>query len=255
MKPVSIDPFTSAVSALDMYYEETHLSRGTGFFWKDNGEIFLITNWHNVSGIDPFTRKHISPTAAEPNKLTFDVFENGDLNKRRTATLQLFNNEKAAWLEHPVLGSGVDVVAIRIQMDGHGVFPINEMKSDSIVTKVGLDVFILGYPMGIDIHRLPVWKRGSVASEPEIDVDDLPMFYIDTATAKGMSGSPVIRRGSAGEVEGGNFVLGAGTMSRFVGIYSGRLTPKKSSEAHLGIVWKERVISEIIRGGRAGAIR
>ena len=127
--------------------------------------------------------------------------------------------------------------------------------TSKFVEIVPLDVFILGYPMGIGTHRLPVWKRGSVASEPDIDVDNLPMFYVDTATSSGMSGSPVIRRDTSGEMEDGSFALGAGTMSRFVGIYSGRITPKDRHEAHLGIVWKSSVIPEIISGRCIGSVR
>ena len=42
----------------------------------------------------------------------------------------------------------------------------------------------------------PIWKRGSIASEPEIPIDGKPMFYIDTATRQGMSGAPVFAQTS-----------------------------------------------------------
>ena len=249
MKNINIDPYTSAVSPIDMYFDNTPLSRGTAFFWEEEGQTFLVTNWHNFSGKDPFTGNHITENAAEPNRITFDVFEGGDLNKRRTLSTDLFENYIPTWLEHPMHKSRVDVVCRKIALSGHSVFPINTLASQQIVTKIGHDVFILGYPMGIDTLRLPVWKRGSVASEPDIDVSDLPMFYVDTATASGMSGSPVIRRDTSGEMENGEFVIGGRIMSRFVGVYSGRITTKDAHEAQLGIVWKSRVIPEIISGG------
>jgi hypothetical protein len=56
-------------------------------------------------------------------------------------------------------------------------------------------------------------------------------------------------------MEDGVFAIGGQIMSRFVGTYSGRITPKDKHEAHLGIVWKSRVISEIISGGLVGSVR
>ncbi len=255
MKPIKIDPYTSAVSPIEMYLDDKLLSRGTAFFWEEKGQTFLVTNWHNISGKNPFTGKHLSENAAEPNRITFDVFQGGDLNKRRTGSIDLFENDIPTWLEHPTHKSRVDVVCKKIDLSDHSVYPINTLANNPIATMIGQDVFILGYPMGIDIHRLPIWKRGSVASEPDIDVDDLPKFYVDTATASGMSGSPVIRRETSGKMEDGGFVISAGIMSRLVGVYSGRIAPKDKHEAHLGIVWKSSVIPEIISGQCIGSVR
>ena len=35
------------------------ISLGTAFFYDYQGETFIITNWHNVTGKDPFTAKWI----------------------------------------------------------------------------------------------------------------------------------------------------------------------------------------------------
>lgn len=237
-----------------MYFDDTLLSRGTAFFWDEGGQTYLVTNWHNFSGKHPITGKHLSKTAAEPNQITFDVFEGDDLNRRRTVSTSLFENDAPTWLEHPIHKNRVDVVCKKIDLSGQSVFAINTLESKPLVSRVGHDVFILGYPMGIDTRRFPIWKRGSIASEPDLDVDDVPMFYIDTATASGMSGSPVIRRETTGETEDGSFTMWSQVMSCFIGVYSGRITPKDSSEAHLGIVWKSSVIPEIIFGRRVGSV-
>src|SRR4051812_28778574 len=88
--------------------------------------------------------------------------------------------------------------------------------------------FVLGYPEGmIGPGRTPIWKRGSIASEPGYNWRDKPSFLIDTATRNGMSGAPVVARHS-GVL---NLGLGPGlsrdsiigTVTKFVGIYSGRI--------------------------------
>ena len=112
--------------------------------------------------------------------------------------------------------------------------------------------------------RLPIWKRGSLASEPDFDQRGLPLLYIDTATRPGMSGSPVYSAVSgAWWPEGSPHVpqnLKIGHVLAFLGIYSGRVKdpePRSMREdlefyAQIGLVWKERALVEIIEGRRYG---
>jgi len=82
---------------------------------------------------------------------------------------------------------------------------------------IGMDAFILGFPKGIAHQQLlPIWKRGSIATEPEIPrEDDLPVFLVDTATREGMSGAPVLLRSFSGYGRAdGSSVLGTGPFTR-----------------------------------------
>ena len=70
---------------------------------------------------------------------------------------------------------------------------------------------------------LPIWKRGSIASEPELPADDLPLFLVDSNTYKGMSGSPVYARTIGGYLSKQHEVFQmAARSTRFLGVYSGR---------------------------------
>ena len=111
---------------------------------------------------------------------------------------------------------------------------------------IGDDVFVLGYPKGIDGGgEFPVWKKASIATEPEIARAGPRHMLVDTATRQGMSGAPVIK------------VLGAAIRTpgarsrRFLGGYSGRLGPSEV-EAQLGKVWDAPLIDAIIRHGVGG---
>jgi len=67
-----------------------------------------------------------------------------------------------------------------------------------------------------------------------------------------MSGSPVIRRVSGAiPMKGGGIDIGPGSATDFLGVYSGRVVSEGSLDAQLGVVWKARVIGEIIKGKRA----
>jgi hypothetical protein len=59
-----------------------------------------------------------------------------------------------------------------------------------------------------------------------------------------------IHGASGGKLTGSELI---GRIRNFIGVYSGRIG-KDESKAQLGIVWKARVIDEIISGGVRGDI-
>jgi hypothetical protein len=163
---------------------------------------------------------------------------------------------RAPWLIHPDYREGIDVVALPLpQQDGADLYPINRMPSKELVLAVGMDVFIVGYPYAIGPAALPVWKRGSIASEPQVLDPERPYMLIDTATRSGMSGSPVIRRSwgdqllEDGSIETSISKSGVATGTRFVGVYSGRLKSSDPRDAQLGLCWPAHFVQEIIAGG------
>ena len=88
-----------------------------------------------------------------------------------------------------------------------------------------------------------------MASEPELDVENLPYFFADTATRTGMSGSPVVLykdRPITMINEKERKVSRHWT--KFVGVYSGRIGADNETkgDAQLGRVWKPHVIQEMI---------
>ena len=65
----AIDEFSLTTVPIDLYFNEQPLSKGSAFTWERDNKHYLITAWHNVSGRNPNTDKHLSSTAAEPNML------------------------------------------------------------------------------------------------------------------------------------------------------------------------------------------
>lgn len=250
----AIDEYSLATIPIELLFNETPLARATAFIWENSNKYYLITNWHNVSGKDPNTDAHLSATAAEPNIITghFNT-KGGNLGDKHHLGMRIRDdNGKAAWLVHPVHKRQVDVVAIPLagSLSTTVEFrPINRMSSTNLHIDIGMDVFVLGYPFGTGETGLPVWKRGSVASEPQLVPDVTPHLLVDTASRPGMSGSPVVLR------SWGSHVLEDGSTSistratKFVGVYSGRLHTKNALEAQIGMVWPAIRIDEIVAGG------
>jgi len=163
------------------------------------------------------------------------------------------------WYEHPDYGRTVDVVAIPLPpyvQNNYQLFPINAIRfNDGFKTRVAEEAFVVGYPFSDTPQlQLPIWKRVSVASEPDIELDQLPKFLIDTATRSELSGSPVVMQrvgihGISGGALSGSEIIGR--IRNFIGVYSGRIGVNEM-KAQLGIVWKARVIDEIIEAKTVG---
>lgn len=249
MSKISTDPFSQAPVFVKMKFGETELASGTAFFYRRNGALYLVSNWHNFSGRNPETKQPLSQHGGIPDKISCYACLNEPYIKRAWLDFSLQTDAKANWFEHPLHGSRIDVGVLPVVLsDRYRAIVLNELSLTKMTLKISLDVFVLGYPLGLlGAHGMPIWKRASVATEPGTSE---PKFYVDTATRSGMSGSPVILRyrgfyknnPEAQEIQDDDW-FGEGDM--FVGVYSGRLGAS-AVEAQLGIVWKAHLIDEII---------
>jgi hypothetical protein len=265
MATISPDELSLTTHHLHLCFRPTDvvLSSGTGFIYQSSGKHYLVTNWHNVAGRNPTTGKCLSDTLAVPDLIStmFRLKETPASCKREQ--IPLYKDEQPrepVWFEHPKYGTAVDVVVIplpeAIEAE-YKLFPLNGVAFDTAYKEeVADDAFIVGYPFfDINYLQLPIWKRASIASEPDVDVDQLPKLLVDTATRPGLSGSPVFMQRVGihgmrdGKFDGGTII---GRIRNFVGVYSGRIGADEA-KAQLGIVWKARVIQEIIDGQVPGS--
>jgi hypothetical protein len=129
------------------------------------------------------------------------------------------------------------------------LYPLNVLANARLRIEIGKEVFILGYPFKIEPPAYPVWKRGSIASEPQLARFTTDYMLADTASRPGMSGAPVIRRSWTNHmVEPGFVALVDTPINKFIGVYSGRVPTDHPYEAQIGLVWADYLIDEIIAG-------
>ena len=205
---------------IEMWDDEGVISSGTAFYFEHGGERYLITNWHNFAGRDPFTSQPLQDKAVArfptfiKAKLAACVDVPG-LSHRGpygfvSRRVEIYENYEPLWLEHPVLGRQCDVVALPFERPNdcpenlHDA--VNRIDLVRIPVLPGGTVYIIGFPHGISVGPgFPIWKSGYIASEPHFDVTiagersefgglkggrRLPAFFIDSQTRPGMSGSP-----------------------------------------------------------------
>jgi hypothetical protein len=250
----------------------------TGFFYRGQANnVYLVTNWHVVTGRHP-TNPNFSKYGAVPCTLRCKLHKNIDRNStidlrqiiQVDVSINTDDGDNPEWLEHHIHRHLVDVVAIK--MDN-----IDDLKSTctfhmindykNFETRFEPSVMdhatVIGYPWGLTGGNaaLPLYKRGSIASEPKLNFGNLPRMLIDCRTTQAMSGSPVIVSRSGvwnpdGKLSGNSII---GQVSNFVGIYSGRLFAKDSSElagdeeiSEIGIVWKKETVDAVTAAGVPG---
>lgn len=257
MKKIIVDPLTLTSVPIQICLRDKCIACGTAFVYVLNQQYYLITAGHNFTGTHPETNFNVGM----PDLIRVFFQHSAAGNSYNCQSIKLYDEAgNKQWLQHPIHGASVDVVAIRFVPDENTkLFPINVIQFSEIPFRMGMDVFIIGFPHGYTTSPtiFPIWKRGSLASEYMIDVEGLPKVYIDTGTAKAMSGSPVIARHSgvyspSGEFSGDSWF---GSGDTFLGVYSGRLVGERKCkddekdsiyDVQLGIVWKKVVIDEIL---------
>jgi hypothetical protein len=234
----------------------------------------LITARHNLTGWDKVYDKPLSKHGVSPTHIGIGFWPApppGGYTLQGGVGIQLFElplyedesdehgNPVPRWLEHPEFGTAMDVAALRFKVPtGHDVLYLpwesgasNVNYSDSKIW-VTQKTAIVGYPYGLNNNNLPVWVTGTVATEPEFlyrteHDEQLPVLLVDARTREGQSGSPVILFRYPGEVvakDDNTVKVAAGTQSRLLGVYTGRVR----RDADLGVVWRIGIVEAICRG-------
>ena len=222
------------------------LATGTGFVAESPKGAVLITNWHNLAGRRPDNNAIISPTGLVPDEIVIIHNRLNRLGEWLPVKEGVLGPNGPLWREHPTLKNRADFVALPLtQFNDVQLFPYTLGLGDPAIRCAPAEtVSVIGFPFGIQAGgSLAVWATGFVASEPEIDFEGLPKFLIDCRSRPGQSGSAVISYRSGGMVamEDGSAAAFGGPVSRFLGIYSGRI----NSESDLGIVWKASAIRQL----------
>ncbi len=225
-----LSTFSLRTVKIDCYFDDTWCGNGSGFLYEKQSKIYLITNRHIVTGKNVLTQKHLHKSACEPNKIKIHLLylENGQ-PKKEDGTLTLYENDQPRWLQYK---DNIDVVAIDTNYSKPAllkVFTDSELTNQEIYP--GHEVLIVGYPGFLlksqaaswieKFDTFPIWKKGNIASEPILSLDDSPLL-IDSATRPGMSGSAVLTNiPTLREDESGIRIV---PHIELIGIYSGRLT-------------------------------
>lgn len=259
---------TTPIELLSNDGKDTVLAHASGFFWRRAGRPYLVTNYHVISGRNVFTGEVISQ-AYLPLKIAFYGLELAVIGQHvsiaRRRWIFAFNENFPDLVAKPpmVNGQPVDVWAAplmdfmvlasdpaRTGFEGAAIASsmINDQEEEPIATAAGDDCFIIGYPLrNYEGMIPPIWKRGSLASDTLMGIGPRPAFFVDAATTKGMSGSPIVRRiGGLTVQDKDRGVLRELSTIQLIGIYAGRLESRDMEAVNLGYGWYRTLIDPVI---------
>lgn len=236
---------------INMLFNNRRIGSATAFVVQGLKGPLLITNRHNVTGRHQETGEPLDRVnSAIPNGLEVMQPVKGKLGSWQSVKEELFKSEGTPrWHEHPTFGARADFVALPLtHLDEVELLPFDPVRPGTEIA-IGPTsmVSVIGYPFGLLTGGVPlgIWATGFVASEPDINAyNNMPTMLIDCRTRQGQSGSPVLayREGGSVTMQDGSTAMFAGPVSRFLGIYSGRI----NVESDLGIVWKAPAIAELV---------
>jgi hypothetical protein len=264
-----LDRLNFSVVRLEALFNDQPLSHATGFFYyglmDQKPNYWLVTNWHVLSGRDPVTLECLSPTAAVPNRVRLKVVLNrssplyvgrDDTFLFQEQTLQLYDDSgQAAWYQHKEKSNRADIAVANLGGAAFGEWEIVGINQIAFQTdmkiEIGNDVHVLGYPLGFShFMNTPIWKKGSIASEPHMEtLESRGRIIIDATTREGMSGSPVVMRAKTHYISENGSIKAYPNATRLIGVYASRPILGK---AEIGYVYKSGLIEEVIKDGSRG---
>jgi hypothetical protein len=278
-----LDPLNFCVVRIEGLFNNLKISTATAFFYyglvDEQPSFWLVTNWHVLSGRHTSNpSRTLNAMGSIPNRIRLQLLSTKDAQGREFQG-QVFVHEKfiniydatnqATWFQHQTKNN-VDVAVIYIgqEFSEYRILGVNAVANHyDMAIALGNEVFILGYPLGFTYFmETPIWKRGSIASEPHLETDSSKgRIVIDATTRAGMSGSPVIMRASTHYLSQDGSIKEQPNASRLLGVYSSRPVFERTSvaapialedeadrRAELGYVYKSGLVDEIIRSGIRG---
>lgn len=181
---------------IELRLEGKKIGKATGFLYqpKEKDKIFLVTNYHVITASHPTNPSMILEGYPDcPDEIYITVLKKDNYVPFGIG-YSLKKEDDPMWIEHKDRDKGIDIVAIPIELPEDAIVVTQKQLSlvDDINFEIGSDLFIVGFPYGFGAGDFfPIWKRGTVASEPLFKPEGLSRFYMDAFTKPGMSGSPV----------------------------------------------------------------
>ncbi len=245
------------------------VSTGTGFFvghkYGSKGIIFLVTNYHVITGNSPQDGK----TPIGDNIEIFMHESKSHPGKVRSLLIPLYDERMIPlWIQSKD-DKEADLAIIPLEIDMlkglKEFFAINQnWSTNELKVSVSSKVSVIGYPYNFrdEVNFLPIWKTGSIASEPSTSFNGKDLIIIDISAFPGMSGAPVFANAN-GSYETLNGEVKFGNVKKLVGIYASMQMFNEfkyleqinnnsnygilqSQSLQLGHVWKASIIFELL---------
>lgn len=192
----SADAVLLTTTRISTFNGSNPLSGASGFFFRREGRLFLVTNRHVF--VD-------EPSQHHPDRIEVELHTDAsDLAQFATFSIPLYRDRTGLWRQASDAAGAVDVAVIEIEagrlpastvlhaFDPGHLDPLGEEVA------VGDALTVIGFPLGFHdtVHHLAVARSASIASAYGVRFQRQGYFLTDARTHRGSSGAPVLRRRS-----------------------------------------------------------
>ena len=168
------------------------MTNATGFFYEQDGLLFLVTNRHVVLSEE---------TGHRPHSLSIELHIDPD-NVAATSdfSIPLYDDHEPVWHQTSDASGLIDVTAIKLDRDAlpetlvYEAFTPAHLVQPYDRIEVGTSLLIVGFPLGFhdSLHHLPVARQAVVASAYGLRFQGNGYFLTDARLHRGTSGAPVV---------------------------------------------------------------
>ncbi len=191
-KPTPIDPLLLSATPILTYSKGTLLTNATGFFFKRNDHLFLVTSLHVF-----FDEKNDHM----PDRFQIKFHDNpGNIASSIEYSIPLYRNGMSLWISGSDSSGDIDVAVIKIDnaaLPPHVIytaFTPDNLLGNQETLEIGTSLLIVGFPLGFydTLHKLPVVRDAINASSFAMRFQGNGYFLTDGRTHRGSSGAPVV---------------------------------------------------------------
>ena len=214
---MSIDSLLLTAVRLNTFNQQQALTNATGFFFRRNDNLFLVTCRHVM--IDE-SSEHF------PDRIEIELHNDPENLASSTGfSIPLYSDGKSLWRQAIDSAGEVDVVTLEIDQfalpasTAFQAFTPELLLQPDEQVEVGTPLLVVGFPLGFHdtLHHMPIARQGMVASSFGLRFQGEGFFLTDARTHRGISGAPVVMR-QPGESGGLNDLPW-----KLLGIHSSRL--------------------------------
>ncbi len=194
-----IEPLLLTTGRVSTFFGRQPLTGATGFFFKRDTRLFLVTSRHVVAD---------APSQHFPNRIEIELHTDAtNLTRSAALSVLLYRDGMSVWHQGRDAGGEIDVAVIEIDRAAlpptvllHYFTPAQLQHSLQEV-EVGSSLLVVGFPLGFHdtLHHLPVARQAVIASSFGLRFQGQGYFVTDARTHRGTSGAPVVMRDPSGD--------------------------------------------------------
>ena len=189
-----LEPLLLTTTAIRTFAGNNHLTNATGFFFRRDARLFLVTSRHVVMD---------EPSGHTPDRIEFEVHTDADNLAQSTGfSVLLYRDGKSIWRQGQDSAGSIDVAVVEIDREALpdtaaiAAFTPENIPGPALQPEIGSSLLVIGFPLGFHdtLHHMPVVRHAVIASSFGLRFQGNGYFLADGRTHRGTSGAPVVMK-------------------------------------------------------------